>query len=560
MDREMARKNVLFIMCDQLRYDYLGCYGHTHLQTPHIDALAAEGVRFGKAYVQSTICGPSRMCAYTGRYMRTHGSTSNGVPLRVGEPTIGDHLREIGVRTAIVGKSHMVADREGMERLGIPPDSVIGVHVSQCGFEPYERDDGLHPDGRYDPDPRYDHYLRDQGFAARNPWEEWANSAKGGNGATLNGWLLSHADKAAWVPDRHAETPYMTRRAMDFMREAELDGRPWCLHLSYIKPHWPYIVSAPYHELYGPDDVKAAVRADSERENPHPIFRAFMEERHSRAFSREEVRLRVIPAYMGLIKQIDDQLGLLFAFMKETGFWDNTLIVFTSDHGDYLGDHWLGEKYLFHDASVRALLIIRDPSPEADSTRGSLCEAVVETIDLAPTFLEYFGGAAKPHILEGRSLLPWLRRATPKSWRRVAVSEYDYSFDAARLRSNQPVGDCRMIMVTDGRWKYIYAEGLRPMLFDLEDDPDELVDLGVNPAHEAIRASLREALERWSRTPATRITISDAEIQAEDEARAHYDVNIDAGILIGYLDEVEVAAEKAKRDAYRAERARRLRS
>ena len=116
-----APRNVLFIMCDQLRHDYLGVYGHPHIRTPAIDRLAARGVRFTNAYVQSPICGPSRMSAYTGRYMRSHGSTWNGIPLRVGEPTLGDHLAEIGVRNVLVGKTHMVPDREGMARLASPP-------------------------------------------------------------------------------------------------------------------------------------------------------------------------------------------------------------------------------------------------------------------------------------------------------------------------------------------------------------------------------------------------------------------------------------------------------
>ncbi len=154
-------------MCDQLRYDYLGCTGHPTLKTPNIDAMAKRGVRFSNAYVQSPICGPSRMSFYTGRYMRSHGSHWNGWPLRVGEPTLGDHLNKIGVRNVLVGKTHMAPDLEGLKALGIAPDSIIGVHVSECGFEPYERDDGLHPTGR--PRPRYDSYLREQGFEATIP-------------------------------------------------------------------------------------------------------------------------------------------------------------------------------------------------------------------------------------------------------------------------------------------------------------------------------------------------------------------------------------------------------
>ncbi|MET0707716.1 MAG: sulfatase-like hydrolase/transferase, partial [Tardiphaga sp.] len=281
-------KNVLWIMCDQLRYDYLGCTGHPTLTTPNIDAMAKRGVRFSKAYVQSPICGPSRMSFYTGRYMRSHGSHWNGWPLRVGEPTLGDHLNKIGVRNVLVGKTQMAPDIEGLKALGIAPDSIIGVHVSECGFEPYERDDGLHPDNR--PRPRYDNYLREQGYEATNPWEHWANSGADDDGALQNGWLLVHADKAARVPEEHSETPYMTRRAMDFITEAEDDGRPWCLHLSYIKPHWPYVAPAPYNDLYGIDDMLPAVRSEAERDNAHPVVAGFRRDTASLSFSRDEVR------------------------------------------------------------------------------------------------------------------------------------------------------------------------------------------------------------------------------------------------------------------------------
>ena len=112
-------RNILFIMCDQLRFDYLSCAGHPALKTPNIDALAAKGVRFTRAYVQSPVCGASRMSFYTGRYVQSHGAAWNGFPLKVGEMTMGDYLRALGVRTMLIGKTHMQPDTEGMERLGI---------------------------------------------------------------------------------------------------------------------------------------------------------------------------------------------------------------------------------------------------------------------------------------------------------------------------------------------------------------------------------------------------------------------------------------------------------
>jgi arylsulfatase A-like enzyme len=529
-----GRRNVLWIMCDQLRHDYLGCAGHPTIRTPNIDALAARGVRFANTFVQSPICGPSRMSFYTGRYVHSHGSTWNGVPLRAGEPTLGDHLRAEGVRTVLVGKTHMKADVEGMMRLGIDPETEIGVRISECGFEPYERDDGLHPYGPYDPEPRYDTHLRDKGYEGENLWEEWANSGEDADGEILSGWLLSHADKPARIEEPDSETPYMTDRAMEFIRAAKDDDRPWCLHLSYIKPHWPYIAPAPYHDMYGAGDVVPPIRSEEERRDPHPVYGSYMQERVSRAFSRDAVREHVIPAYMGLITQIDDHVGRLMAFLEEEGLAEDTLIVFTADHGDYLGDHWLGEKELFHDMSVKIPLIVVDPAAEADATRGTVIEAIVEAIDLAPTFLEFFGGQPKPHVLEGRSLMPLLHGETP-AWRGHAISECDYAMRKARTDHGQSVADSRMFMVFDGRWKYVHAEGMRPMLHDLETDPDEFVDLGADPALQAERDRLEEALGTWSRRLHGRITMADDAIAARTGGELR------AGILIGYWDEEEVA-------------------
>lgn len=532
--RPAPQRNVLFIMCDQLRFDYLSCYGHPHLATPNIDALAARGVRFTRAYVQSPVCGPSRMSTYTGRYMRSHGSNWNGFPLRVGEPTLGDHLRAGGVRAALVGKTHMAADKAGMARLGIDPNSSTGVLVSQCGFEPFERDDGLHPDPY--PRPAYDAYLRAHGFDAANPWEQWANSAEE-SGQLLNGWLLAHADKPARLPEPYSETPYMTRRAVDFLDDAARDGRPWCLHLSYIKPHWPYIAPAPYHEMFGAADILPVRRSDVERENPHPVYDAFMRLRVSRNFARAEVRRRVIPAYMGLIRQIDDQLGILFAELKERGLDRNTMIVFTSDHGDYLGDHWLGEKDLFHDCSVKVPLIVVDPSPAADATRGSVGDALVEAIDLAPTFLDHFGLPPRPEVLEGISLRPLLHGETAGWPRQFVVSEYDYGMLDVRRTLGRTPRACRLFMVFDGRWKYIHAPGFRPMLFDLSEDPDEFRDRGAEALPAAGR--LRDALLDWALRDHNRITTTDARIAAYGS-----ESQLRSGIVIGYWDEAELEAAR----------------
>ncbi len=533
-----ATRNILFIMCDQLRWDYLSCYGHPRLATPNIDALAARGVRFTRAYVQSPVCGASRMSFYTGRYVQSHGAAWNGYPLKVGELTLGDYLRPLGVQTVLVGKTHMRADREGMERLGIDPNSIIGVRVAECGFDPYERDDGLHavgPDGRYDPQvPRYNRWLNDKGYGGDNPWHDWANAGEGDGNSLASGWAMRHAGKPARVREEDSETPYMTGRAMDFITEA--GDRPWCLHLSYIKPHWPYIAPAPYNAMFGAGDVLPVVRSEEERRDPHPIFAEFMDLRVSRTFAREEVREEVIPVYMGLIKQIDDQMGRLLRFLEQRGLLDTTMIVFTSDHGDYLGDHWMGEKDLFHDASAKIPLIVFDPSPAADGARGTTCDELVESIDLIPTFLEALGAdpVAQAHRLEGRSLAPFLRGQPPAAWRRFAISEYDYALQPAAAKLGIEPRDARLFMIADKRWKLVHALGFRPMLYDLEADPDELRDLGADAAFEGERRRLMDALHAWGLRLSQRTTLS------EQQIRNRRGKSERQGILIGVWDEDDV--------------------
>lgn len=525
--------NVLWIMADQLRFDYLSCYGHPHLETPHIDALAQRGVRFTNAYVQSPVCGPSRMSAYTGRYVRSHGSTWNGMPLRVGEPTLGDHLRDAGARAVLVGKTHMTADAEGMAWLGIDPASEIGVRHAECGFEAFERDDGLHPDSPRQNWSAYDDYLVAHGFSSENPWEDFANSGIDADGELMSAWLLKHSRLAANVPEEHSETAYMTNRAMDFMQEARKDGRPWVCHLSYIKPHWPYIVPAPYHDMYDERHIVPPIRSEKELQTDHPLMQAYHGARVCRSFSRDHVREHVIPAYMGLIKQLDDNLGRLFAWMEAEGFADNTIIAVTSDHGDYMGDHWMGDKDFYHETAVKVPLIISDPRPEADGTRGLVTDALVEMIDLAPTFMNAVGCPAKPHVIEGRDLTPILH-GTDGFRRNYVISEHDYHWSDMAAALDQPQEQAHTKMIFDGRWKYIRCEGFRPVMFDLETDPQEVTDLGGSDdaEHVAVRARMEAALLDWATAHHTRITATPQVLARQKKAA-------ETGILIGFWDEQE---------------------
>lgn len=530
--------NVLFIMCDQLRWDALSCYGHGVIDTPNLDALAARGVRYDRAYVQGTTCGASRMSWYTGRYVQSHGTRYNQVPLAINQKTLGDHLRPLDVQSVLVGKTHMAADKEGLARLGLDPDDPACLYIAQCGFDPAERDDGLHPDEISRFELPYSTFLRSHGFEGDNPWQSAANSVRDEAGNVISGWVLRSSAYPAIVPDELSETAYMTDRAIDWIRAAG-DER-WCLHLSFIKPHWPYVVSEPYHQLVHPNDIPSPNRIDAELDDSHPVLRALRASRIGRNMSKDLVRKTVCPAYLGLVKQIDDHLGRLFAELERLGRSDDTMIVLSSDHGDYLGDHWQGEKDWFHEEVVRVPFIVADPRPSADVTRGTASTDLIEAIDLVPTFVEALGGdpADCSPWLEGRSLIPALRGESHGKEHVVSESEFGFLEAARLLPPTDRTRDHRAFMVRTDRYKYILSETGPNLLYDLHDEPGEYTDRIDDPALASVRSELHETLFEWFRKRAHDVTYDDDLVREfNDPWGAGWD-----GVAIAYWDEAEVQA------------------
>ena len=513
-------------MCDQLRYDYLSCYGHQHLQTPNIDSLAENGVTFTNAYCQAPLCAPSRASFYSGRYMSSHGVMGNNDFIGIDEKMMSDYLSPLGYRTAVVGKTHSFKDRAKMGELGINVDSRLARTAKSGGFEPYEHHEGLYPDALLPKNQGYTDYLRSLGYDADNPWDRCANSGVDETGKRHSGWRLNSSKYPAAIEEAHSETAFCTQRAMDFIEET--GEKPWCLHLSYIKPHWPLIAPAPYHNLFNSEDLQPVVRSERERKNPHPVYRAFMQQEYSQTYCRDDVRELVVPVYMGLVKQIDDHLGRLFDFLRARDLFENTMVVFTADHGDYLGDHWLAEKDLFHDMSAKLPMIVFDPRAKADSTRGSQCRALVESVDILPSFIDFAGGEICTERLEGRTLSPWLHNSDVADWRDFAISEIDYSDRGVRALLRQEPYQCRGIMVRSRRWKYISYPQFRPQLFNIMDDPHELIDLGGDAAYRNICSEMKEFIFQWRNSLKTRTGMTYAEVQKQDPERDEAN-----GIIIG---------------------------
>ncbi|MCB1406533.1 MAG: sulfatase-like hydrolase/transferase, partial [Rhodobacteraceae bacterium] len=344
------------------------------------------------------------------------------------------------------------------------------------------------------------------------------------------------------IAEQDNESTCITRPRMDFIEARSNEGgeTPWLCHVSLFKPHWPYIVPAPYHDMYGPQDFLPVVRAQAERETDHPVLKGFLNSPASKAFSRDDVRDTVLRGYMGLVKQCDDQMGVLFDWLEETGRLQDTMIVVTSDHGDYLGDHWTGEKMFFHDTSIKVPLIVYDPSSEADATRGMVCDALVESIDLVPTFYQVAGGDPHDidHIVEGYSLCPILHGETTQTPRDASFCEYDYSHAPLAERLGLHPDDARMFMVATREWKLIQFEGgFRPVLFDLVNDPQELNDLGQSPDHAEVIAQMQDRLFAWTRRQSQRVTRSNAEILAQRRSSGGL------GVMIGVVDADDVSPE-----------------
>jgi arylsulfatase A-like enzyme len=505
--------NILFIMADQLRHDHLGCTGHPYLKTPHIDALAKRGVRFTNAFVTSGVCGPSRMSYYTGRYAISHGATWNRVPLSVGEVTLGEMLRGAGLTLALTGKTHVMADQAGLQRLQLDGASELGALLRHGGFEEIDRYDGHHEPGG---ESGYPAYLRAQGYDSSDPWTDYVIAGLGPDGVVKSGWHMRNVHLPARVQEPHSETAYMTDQAIAFIKH--IGSRPWVLHLSYVKPHWPYMAPAPYHAMYTPEQCLPVVRNDAELVDAHPVLAAYRHQEECVSFHRDDCIRTVRPVYQGLVSQLDHHLGRLFEAMAASGRLDDTLIVFCADHGDFLGDHWLGEKELFYDTVQRVPFIIVDPRREANTTRGSVESRFVECVDVVPTILDALGIDLAPHQhrIEGRSLQPLLHGQTNADapWRDFVFSELDYCFREARLLLKKNVHQCRAFSLRDAHWRYVHWLDEPEQLFDLQADPQEFNDLGRDASTATLRAAMRDKLMGFLARRRHRTTLTDAQIAA----------------------------------------------
>lgn len=479
-------RNILFIMTDQWRADCLSCSGHPLVKTPNLDKLAENGVRFERAYVQTAVCGPSRMCFYTGRHTHAHRSSWNGVPLPEDERGIGHYFRDYGYDPVVAGKTHHIMDKERLPQLGA------------CGFNP--DDDFLQNCGMRMIASRmiksrhcdYNEYLREKGYISDNPLNEYALTVETHDKRLISAWDFKACPHPLRVRMEHSPPAYLTDKAISYMQKNK--HKPWMMHLSYLYPHWPIAAPAPYNSLYNPDDVDAPVRISEELN--HPILGPFRKERRSLPFDNEWVWRNMRATYYGMITLVDYQLGRLFDFMKEQNLMDNTVILFTSDHGEYMGDHWLFEKELFYEQAIRVPLILYHPGSKYDATRGKILYEFIQSIDILPALLDAVG-IPSSYRIQGKSFLPLVAGSKPNNWQKEIYGDWDYQFYKTGEILNVLPQRRKALMIRDENFKYVHFMDLPDMLFDLENDPMELANLARNPKYKEIINKYRLKLLDW---------------------------------------------------------------
>jgi arylsulfatase A-like enzyme len=471
-DDEPRRPNVLLVTLDQFRADCLGAAGHPLVRTPSLDRLAEQGVRFANHYSNCAPCAPARASLLTGLWQSNHRVTGNGAPLADDLPMLPRRLRGLGYEPTLFGYSDTALD----------PDTLAPDDPRRTSYE--EPMDGFDVGLLLDDDigPWID-WLAEQGVPVpdehRRIYEPADVEIPAGRGAT---W------RPAVYSAEQTESAFMTTTVLDWLGRRDED-RPWCAHVSYLRPHPPYLAPAPYHDLFDPADVPAPVRRASAEDEAalHPFLTGALGVVPSPPDELDQRQLQA--TYYGMIAEVDAQLGRLLDGLDRLGMADDTVVVVTSDHGEQLGDHWLIEKLGFFEQSYRIPLIIRWPG--MGGAAGRVVEAFTENVDIMPTVLDLVGGRL-PEFADGASLRPFLDGdlsgwAAPEGWRTAVRHEFDFrdpTSDVIERFYGLRMDQCAISVIRDRTTKYVHFCGdLPPLLFDLADDPGELVDRHGDPAY-----------------------------------------------------------------------------
>ncbi len=423
-------------MSDEHQRDITSCYGHRVVRTPYLDRLAAEGVVFENAYCNSPLCVPSRMSFMTGKYVHQVGAWDNSSVLDSAIETFADHFDAQSVQTILCGKMHFIGSDQ---------------------FHGFSRREGPIPaNPKGDPSA-----LRRHEIAARpDALRRFRDAGAGDSG------ILTH-DEAAH------------EAAIRVLRElaAKRSRQPFMLVVGYVAPHFPLRIPERYYQLYWPGNVIKPNVPAGHLEQLHPVAKGLRTHFCADEITDEQLRC-CIAGYYGLVTYLDERIGQLLATLDEVGLAEETMVIYTSDHGEMLGEHGMWWKCCMYEQAVAVPLIMRLPTRPPAGTRVS---EIVELVDLYPTCAEALGVGC-PDDLPGRSVLP-LARAEATGWKGLAFSEYHAHGTTAAS-----------YMIRRGPFKYVYHIGHSPELYDLRNDPSEFHNVSNEMDYSHVIASLHAEL------------------------------------------------------------------
>lgn len=511
--------NVILIMTDQMRADHLGCYGQSRINTPHIDSLAQSGTRFDRCYVASPVCMPNRSSIFTGRRPSAHRVRMNGIPLSLQENTFVELLRLRGYKTALIGKSHlqnmyamppMVQPPKVAEGMWTPPPTAMEA-IRSNPEDDYDQEltyrwNGASPPKITLPFYGFEHvqFCTEHGDQVSGHYMHWLRN-QGYDPEQLAGPQNSlphnYSCPQAWrtrMPEELYPTRYIENESITYLRNhhAEHSGQPFFLTVSFPDPHHPFTPPGRYWDMYKPED-QVLPKSFHCADNVLPQVEWARNERRKKgrpseqsfgAFHvLEEEAKEAIALTFGMISMIDDAIGQILTTLRETGQDQNTIIVFTSDHGDFLGDHSLLLKGPLHlNGLLRVPLIWHDPQTDRNNSQSQhLCSS----IDISATILERCG--IHPYNgLQGRSLIPDIDPdQTPQPPSSVLIED-----DAQAPHFGFTVAPRIRTLITDRYRLSIYGRTGHNELFDLQEDPGELVNRWNEPSFASIQSQLIEEL------------------------------------------------------------------
>jgi choline-sulfatase len=435
----MKPANLLYILSDEHNRDSLGCYGHPLVKTPNLDRLAEQGVTFRSAYTNCPICVPARASLATGQYVHKIRYWDNAFPYDGRVPGWGHRLIDAGHRVDSVGKLHYRSrdDGDGFSEKYLPLNVVDGVGDVMGS-------------------------IRDE-IPVRTGSRAGITTAGPGSSTYL---------------DYDVEIANQCCRWLEAAAERNQPDKPWVLFASFVCPHPPFIAPPELYDLYPLDEISLPVQNSLEDRPSHPALQAIRETmQYDEPFTDEEIR-RVTAAYFGACTHLDLQIGHLLDTLAATGLASNTRIIYTSDHGESMGRRGLWGKFTMYEESVAVPLIMAGAGLPCGETRDDL----VTLVDSYQTILEAVGQplSDQEQELPGRSLWPI---AAGDKVERIAFSEY------------HAVGSHgASYMVRRGRYKYVHYVSAPAQLFDLETDPQEVVDLAADPQLSAVRNELEMEL------------------------------------------------------------------